>query len=95
MAQYLPEFNQKYRPTFPVGHMNRDLMLGYLQHPVMERFMVPQMVVIDRKFNIRHQIKSGDQFFSDADRSIRAVIEPLLSEAAAGRTKSGARSRKK
>jgi hypothetical protein len=69
-------------------------VLDYLQHPVMFRLLMPQVVVIDRKGIIRTQLAGDDKFFDKAEqeKNFRDVLEPLLKEGtvtpAAGRKKS-------
>ena len=59
MASYIPEFNQKYQPPFPVGHASRDKIQSFMQHSVMSPFMVPQAVLIDRQGIIQKQFEAG------------------------------------
>jgi thiol-disulfide isomerase/thioredoxin len=40
---------------FPVGFAPRDTVMSYLGISVMDRFVVPQIVVVDKKGNIRAQ----------------------------------------
>jgi hypothetical protein len=61
------------------------LLLDYLQHPVMFRLLMPQVVVIDRKGIIRTQLAGDDKFFDKAEqeKNFREVLEPLLKEGTA------------
>ncbi len=65
---------------FPVGVSDRETVLGYLQHPVMERFFVPQLLFIDRKGVIRSHHVGGDTWFANEETNMRAEIESLLKE---------------
>ena len=78
----VPDFIKKFQPGYPVGFNPRNLVLDYLQHPVMFRLQMPQVVVIDRKGIIRTQLEGDDKFFDKADqeKNFRDVLEPLLKE---------------
>jgi len=70
--------------TFPVGVGGRDEVLSYLQHPLVKPLYVPQMVIVDRKGMIRAQHGGEDDFLANLEPNLRAVIEVLLKEPAAG-----------
>jgi len=80
MASYIPEFNQKYNPSFPVGSAPRDKIESFMQHSVMQMFMVPQMVIIDKHFVIQKQFPAGDPAIVSAPDSLYPSIDALLSE---------------
>lgn len=65
---------------FPVGFSERDPVMEFLQHPAMERMLVPQLVFIDRKGVIRAQYSGDNPFFQDEEKNMRAQIESLLKE---------------
>ena len=74
----VPDFIKDYKPTFTVGWANRDPVLVYLGISPMERFVVPQIVLIDRKGVIRQQSPPlGDANLQD-DKFLRVKIEELL-----------------
>ena len=78
----VPDFIKKFQPGYPVGFDQREAVEDYLQHPVMFRLLMPQVVVIDRKGTIRAQYAGDDKFFEKADqeKNFRALLEPLLKE---------------
>jgi glutathione peroxidase-family protein len=81
-AMNLPDFIKRFQPPFPVGFNNQNDADGYLQHPVIFRLLVPQLVFIDRQGTIRAQYGSDDKFFAeDQDKHIREQIEALLKDA--------------
>lgn len=83
-AAAVPGFVKKFNPPFPVGSNARPPVLDFLQHPVAERLLMPQLVFIDRKGLIRAEY-TGDAPFLDeaqADKNLRAKIEELLNEGA-------------
>jgi peroxiredoxin len=59
--------------TFPVGAGNRDEVLSFLQHPIMQLLRVPQLVLIDREGMIRAQMEGEED-----EAHFRAQIESLL-----------------
>jgi len=81
-ALVVPDFIKQFQPGFPVGFNPRNLVENYLQHPVMFRLLMPQVVVIDRKGIIRAQLAGDDKFFDKAEqeKNFRDVLEPLLKE---------------
>ncbi|MBZ5594057.1 MAG: TlpA family protein disulfide reductase [Acidobacteriia bacterium] len=79
----VPDFIKQFQPGYPVGSNEHDAAVTYLQHPVMFRMMMPQLVFIDRKGTIRAQYAGDDEKFFDKatqEKNIREVIEPLLKE---------------
>jgi peroxiredoxin len=79
----VPDFIKQFQPGYPVGFNEHDAAIEYLQHPVMYRLMMPQLVFVDRKGTIRAQ-HAGDEetFFNQAtqEKNLRDAIEPLLKE---------------
>jgi peroxiredoxin len=79
----VPDFIKQFQPGFPVGFNEHNAAIEYLQHPVIYRLMMPQLVFIDRKGTIRAQ-HAGDEeaFFNEAtqEKNIREAIEPLIKE---------------
>ncbi len=91
-AMNLPDFISRFKPPFPVGFNNHEPVLEYLQHPVMFRMLMPQLVFIDRKGMIRAQYEGDDKFFADGqEKNLRDQIESLLKEGAAPRKHAAAR----
>jgi peroxiredoxin len=81
-SMLVPDFVKNYGATFPVAWANRDNVLTYLSVSPMERFVVPQIVVIDRKGMIRAQSAPlGDPNLQD-EAYLRKLIEGLLKEGA-------------
>jgi hypothetical protein len=73
-----------------VGFNNQTDVDGYLQHPVILRLLVPQLVFIDRQGTIRAQYGGEDKFFAeDQDKHIREQIEVLLKDQPAAHKKRG------
>lgn len=80
-----PGFVQQFNIPYPVGYSNPDAVLSYLGFSVMDRWMVPQVVVIDRKGNIRAQSPpQGDPNLQD-EKFMRNLIDGLLKETTAAK----------
>jgi hypothetical protein len=74
-----------------VGFNNQNAVQDYLQHPVILRLLMPQVVFIDRQGTIRAQYAGDDKFFAeDQDKHIREQIEVLLKDAPAAHKKRAA-----
>ena len=90
-AMNLPDFIKRFQPPFPVGFNNQNAVQEYLQHPVILRLLMPQVVFIDRQGTIRAQYAGDDKFFAeDQDKHIREQIEVLLKDAPAAHKKRAA-----
>lgn len=74
------EFAHLYAPSFPIGLSKTDSVISYLGISVMERFVYPQVVLIDRKGMIRAQSDpKGTPELQDVI-TLRPQIEKLLKE---------------
>lgn len=80
-AGTVQKFNSEFNVGYPVGYANRDAVQGYLGISVMDRYVVPQVAVLDRKGNI---VKQSDSTLGSeelqTEASLRAIIEKLLAE---------------
>lgn len=91
-AGAVPGFVKKFNPPFPVGSNARPPVLDFLQHPIAERLLMPQLVFIDRHGMIRAQY-AGDAAFLDeaqAEKNLKGKIEELMTEGAPGTASKGA-----
>ncbi|HLK47953.1 MAG TPA: TlpA disulfide reductase family protein [Bryobacteraceae bacterium] len=96
-AGAVPGFIKKFSPPFPAGSNARPPVLDFLQHPMADRLLMPQLVFIDRHGMIRAQY-AGDAPFLDeaqADKNLRSEIEELLKEGAPAAGKGAAKPAKK
>ncbi len=84
MAQMLvADFVRDFRINFPVGASERAPVLNYLQVTDSDRWVVPQMVLIDRKGVIREQTPPGGDEKMQDENNLRLQIEKLLAEGSA------------
>lgn len=74
------EFQRLYAPNFPIGLSNADAAVTYLDISVMERWVYPQVVLIDRKGIIRAQSDSKGTPELQSVVGLRPRIEALLKE---------------
>lgn len=77
-SQFMTEFGI----GFPVGYATRDSVISYLSIPVMDRWVVPQVAVIDRKGNIVAQSASTGTPELQDETYLRGLVEKLLKESA-------------
>jgi peroxiredoxin len=83
-SMLLPDFVTTYGVKFPAAWAQRDQVLSFLHISPMERFVVPQIVLIDRKGQIRAQSQPlGDPKLQD-EANLRVLIEGLLKETGSG-----------
>jgi peroxiredoxin len=97
-AMDLPDFIKRFKPPFPVGFNTQNAAQAYLQHPVILRLYMPQLVFIDRKGIIRAQYAGDDKFISEEqaqDKHLREQIDTLLNEPPAPKKKRAAASASK
>jgi len=87
----IQDFIRSNHIAFPVGAASRDTVLGYLGFSVMERFVVPQVVVVDRRGVIRAQsMPMGSPELQDEPR-LRPLLDGLLQQHALGAVRSVAK----
>ena len=75
-------FVKEFQVGFPVGWVTRDQFMGFMRFSVLDRVMVPQLVLIDRKGMIRYETPAGDSPEREnlmKQEVIRQHIEELLS----------------
>ena len=81
-ATTVANFVRQFNVDFPVGYSTPETVLSYLGFSFMERYVYPEIVVIDRKGMIRAQSPpQGDAALQDAD-NLRNMINGLLKEGA-------------
>ncbi len=77
----------QYKVGFPVGPIMRDTVLSFLGFSLMDRLVVPQIVLIDKKGQIREQTEanpSAPMPLQD-EAHLRSSIEKLLGEGGVGK----------
>jgi peroxiredoxin len=71
----------QYHVGFPVGYAPVDTMLSFLGFSTIERFTVPQVVIIDRKGVIQAQSPPMSDGVLQQEANVRVWIEKLLGPA--------------
>jgi thiol-disulfide isomerase/thioredoxin len=81
----------QYHVGFPVGVMLRETVISFMDFSLMDRLVVPQIALIDRKGQIREQSEANptQEPPLQNEAHLRASIEKLLAEGA-GASKTGA-----
>lgn len=86
--QLVPEFVKAYGIGYPVAFAPPEQVLDYLGFSVMQRYVVPQILWIDRKGEIRSQTSPlGEDNNQYSEPYWRNMIETLLKEPANGAAK--------
>ena len=89
----IQDFKSANGVTFPVGSAPLESVLGYLGISVMERFVVPQILIVDRAGMIRAQSAPlGSPELQDEEH-LRTFLGTLLKERAIEMKKPGATGR--
>ena len=77
-------FANNFQVGFPVGYIGRDPMMSFMGFSVMDRMVVPQLVLIDRKGVIRYQTPASDANDEYGklmrEEAIQQHIEELLAQ---------------
>ncbi len=73
-------FSQNFRVGFPVGWTTRDQFLAFMGFSIMDYTVIPQLVLIDRRGDIRYQTPARGDELSMKENTIRQRLEELLSE---------------
>lgn len=70
--------------NFPVAYASRDTIVSFWGHSVVERLMVPQVLIIDKKGVIQAESASEGTAELQMEQGLRMWIEKLLGPAANG-----------
>ncbi len=82
-TQLVQAFANNFHTDFPVGWTPRDQMLAFTGFSIASRFVVPQLILIDRKGMIRYQTPPLGDPSAMQESTIRQRAEELLSESVA------------
>jgi hypothetical protein len=79
-AVLVPQYVQQFAVPYPVGYAPRETLLKYMGFSEMDLWVVPQVVVIDRKGMIRAQspVKGDPNLQSEV--YMREMLTKLLAE---------------
>lgn len=85
-AQFVKEFNV----GFPVGYATRDQVVSYLGLSVLDRWVVPQIAIIDKKGNIVAQSAATGSPELQEPGSLRNILDKIVKENAASSSRAPA-----
>lgn len=93
-SEMVEEFARNFQVGFPVGYIGRDPMMAFMGFSIMDRMVVPQLVLIDRNGFIHYQTPADDspawgKLMNDA--AIQQHIEELLAIPVSGSHRTSAR----
>lgn len=76
----VPEFVKEFHVNFPVGASEKDPVLAFMRINANDRWVVPQVAIIDKKGTIRAQTPfNGDEKLQE-EANLRSLIDSLLKE---------------
>ena len=93
-SQVTASFISQFQVGFPMGFARRDSVLSYLGVSDLERWVVPQIVIIDRKGVIRAQSASQGTADLQTESYLRKYLGELLDEGGKSATPSKAPAKK-
>jgi hypothetical protein len=71
-------FIQRYRPSIPVGYLEKDALIKIADIPPGQRPFVPIIIFIDEKGTARFQYYGNDPFLKDVEKGTRAIVTGLM-----------------
>ena len=74
-------FAKDFQVGFPVGWVNRDQFMSFMGFSIMDRVVIPQLILIDRQGLIHYETPAGDSPERETllkEDAIRQHIEELL-----------------
>lgn len=75
----VPDFIRILKLDFPVGVGSQDEAVEYLQHPIMTKMIMPQVVLIDRQGQIQVQLPGNHpMMLKNEEANLRSFIKQLL-----------------
>jgi hypothetical protein len=77
-AYLVTPFVQRYRPTFPIGFLEKEALIKIADIPQGQRPYVPIMMFIDHKGNVRVQYYGNDSFLKEVEKGTRAIVTGLI-----------------
>jgi thiol-disulfide isomerase/thioredoxin len=75
-------FQERYRYTFPVGHLDKDPAVKFLDLNATAHPVVPYLMFVDWTGTVRFQYAGNDPIFKSGEKNIRTIADGLLRQAA-------------
>lgn len=82
-------FAKDFQTTFPVGWVTQDQGLAFMGFNLADRFVVPQLILIDRQGMIRYQTPPLGDENSMKESTIQQRVEELLNDSSSAHRTSG------
>jgi len=79
-AAMAAQFTKDFNVGFPVGFASRDSVVSYLGLSVMDRWVVPQLAIIDKKGNVVAQTAATGTPELQDEAFLRNFLEKLIKE---------------
>ena len=79
-GQLVNAFARTYGANFPVGFMPRDNMNAFMNFSIMDRTVVPQVVLIDRKGVIRYQTTPSGESDLRRPEVLEQKVQELMTQ---------------
>jgi peroxiredoxin len=80
-AYNVGSFVARYRPIFPVGYLEREAAIKFLDVSKETRPFVPILMFVDERGTVRFQYYGNDPFLKQGEKGIRAVADGLIRKA--------------
>ena len=78
-AKYLiGPFTQRYRPSFPLGVIEKDAIIKVAEIPSGMRPVVPILMFIDRWGMVREQYYGNDPVVKSGERALKALAQAMI-----------------
>jgi peroxiredoxin len=75
-------FAERYRFPFPVGHLDQEPAIKFLDLKETARPVVPYILFVDWMGNVRFQYPADAPIFNSAEKNLRQIADGLLRQAA-------------
>src|SRR3984957_9537684 len=79
-AAMAAQFTKDFNVGFPVGYASRDSVVSYLGLSVMDRWVVPQLAIIDKKGNVVAQTAATGTPELQDEAYLRMFLDKLIKE---------------
>lgn len=75
-------YAQRYRFPFPMGHLDKDPAIKFMDLNATAHPVVPTLMFIDWQGKVRFQYAGNDPIFNSGEKNIRQIADGLVHEAA-------------
>jgi peroxiredoxin len=75
-------FAERYRFPFPVGHLDKDPAIKFMDLKATAQPVVPYIMFVDWQGNVRFQYPANAPIFNSAEKNLTQIADGLLRQAA-------------